>query len=533
MNLLLSFALRLPQPPTTVDETLHLQLALFNTQRRLEVVQSEIQTVGMLAQLVAKAGAGVREEHAARQQQLLKTRQKIIEENEAAIQKRLPQTMQSWYLLTQTYYQHLLDKVYQKGKELDAVFEAIPEDDLSGEDRQRLQGHWKRQYDDCSKLLSTWQEDFAKRGEGEGVTYDKAADQMNAVRNAFRGWVAADLAYLRETSELKRKAGDAMTKVQIVEIDSDDSETEDEGEDEGERGAPAAVDLESFRDLDAAKAAAAGEVASKKGALERVAGAYDRSRLGLHRLALAFLVSEAYSQVVDLYCFHVADKGMESLIEVEEREKQKRVRRERERERGAAAAGGGGAGRKPAEDNMEADDVVIDEAFESFSLFSVLSEDGARKGKDKAGAAKKQEAKPKGGEARSQANGKVAKRQEKAPREKAPREKAAKRKAERKQQPQQQQQQQADVQKAERRQRDAQVKAKASSPEGANGVEEKPGAADEVDEEEARRLKSVLSKRQAHLSLSVELARAELEAAQKKFEKAQLQLQRFNEIISN
>ena len=38
---------------------------------------------------------------------------------------------------------------------------------------------------------------------------------------------------------------------------------------------------------------------------------------------------------------------------------------------------------------------------------------------------------------------------------------------------------------------------------------------------------------QAHLSLSVELARAELEAAQKKFEKAQLQLQRFNEIISN
>ena len=182
---------------------------------------------------------------------------------------------------------------------------------------------------------------------------------------------------------------------------------------------------------------------------------------------------------------------------------------------------------------MEADDVVIDEAFESFSLFSVLSEDGARKGKDKAGAAKKQEAKPKGGEARSQANGKVAKRQEKAPREKAPREKAAKRKAERKQQPQQQQQQQADVQKAERRQRDAQVKAKGSSPKGANGVEEKPGAADEVDEEEARRIKSVLSKRQAHLSLSVELARAELEAAQKKFEKAQLQLQRFNEIISN
>ena len=56
---------------------------------------------------------------------------------------------------------------------------------------------------------------------------------------------------------------------------------------------------------------------------------------------------------------------------------------------------------------------------------------------------------------------------------------------------------------------------------------------DEVDEEEARRLKSVLSKRQAHLSLSVELARAELEAAQKKFEKAQLQLERFNEIISN
>ena len=48
--------------------------------------------------------------------------------------------------------------------------------------------------------------------------------------------------------------------------------------------------------------------------------------------------------------------------------------------------------------------------------------------------------------------------------------------------------------------------------------------------EEEANLKSVLAKRQAHLLFSVKLAKAELEAAQEKFEMAQSQLQRFQSL---
>ncbi|QDZ24435.1 hypothetical protein A3770_13p69530 [Chloropicon primus] len=481
-----------------VDETLALQLDLFHMQRRLEVVDRERQELNLLLQMGAMTNQ--REENAARLEQLARMQNEILEGTNKSMGTKLPVVMQSWYLLLQSYYQHLLDRVYQKNKDLLSVLEGLPEDaKLSDSDREKLEGHWKTQYDGVSKFLTEWQANFeSKDGKGQ-MTLEKASGHLQSVRTAFKEWVSKDIEHLTQLGSLKQSAGDSLTKVQIVEIDSDDSDSESESGEEEEGGASVELNLKSFADLSSSSKAALDEVGSKERGLKKVAAAYDRARLGMHNLALAFLVSEVYSHVVDLYCFHQADKGMQLLLQVEEQKKQKKQKarekekeREREREREEKLH----ASRKQEEkEEKEEVELVVDEAFQEVggNIFSVLEETKGKK-EGKAVIAKKEVPQPTTGVESEKPKRKNKKRKPKS------------------------------KETAEAfKDTDRVVVEKMTEEEGV----------EEEEEEETRHLKTVLAKRQAHLHLSVELAKAELEAAQKKYEKAQHQLRRFNQIISN
>ena len=521
-----------------VEGSLAIQVDLYTTQQKVDAVNREIQEIDFLSKVNQMKG-DVPQERVARVQQLLAARDKVLKESEENIKAKLPVVMGSWTLLLQSYYQHLIDRVYQKNKDLMEVLDALPEgaDQVTPEKRKRLEGHWQKQLDSVSKYLNDWQaafsgakdakDDAKEGGKAQGpMTFEQACAQMNKARDSFREWVGGDLTFLEDVAALRQVAEESLMRVQIVEIDSDDSESEyNSDEEEAEDQGPVDLNLKSFEDLDLAIKAANEEVGSKERGLTAVAAAYDRSRLGMHQVALAYLVSEVYSQVVDLFSLHEADKGMQLLLQGEEQKRMKKERaREKERERAGkspVSGNGLGSGGKTKGKDAQADEpedlgeVVIDEAFSSYSLFSVLGETGETKKKFKKRVGKKAE-KP-----REEVQPPAMPKKEKPKAEKI--EAAGSGNENEK------------AKKAARKNKKKKQAVKAKEPVGALGEVQCNGQTEETEQEdeEARHLKMVLAKRRAHLHLSVELAKAELYAAQKKYEKAQHQLERFNEIISS
>ena len=535
-----------------VNDTLAVQLSMHKTERRREVIMAEIQeNTVYLVQFDPSKKTKQREEFVARHLQLQEKQKQIEQEQIQYFDKHFRTNIQSWNLLLQSYYQHLVDKIYRKDGGLADLIEKLPGGAaLTAGERESLESHWKTQFESVGKFINEHNKQVNKQ-----KTLNEALVDLAKIREAFTVWIGADLIHwvkLIHPSHLAKGSGSSaeFTQVQIVEIDSDDSESEEDsgaedegGEGEAKEGASGSenggnrTNLPSFVELGRLLKASEEIAKAKEADLRKVVAGYDRMRLRIHQLAVANIVDALYfGGLGDLYYEFQTNQVMRDLLKEGEKQSAKeRKKKEREMAREEAVKsqghqplrkakddGGEPAGRRGREATSE--EVVIDEAFAGYSLFSVLGEKtNQSRTRPAAGQPKGRQTKDK--KAAPGPGNEVSKRffrggdgmDEGAPVGSDPGQGTKREKQQRR-----------------KKKRTRDIKKEMNGGDlGSNGrlaAGDSPSENGHLGAEEEANLKSVLAKRQAHLLFSVKLAKAELEAAQEKFEMAQSQLQRFQSL---
>ena len=387
-----------------VDESLSVQIDILKSEQIIQGVVGEIEraSVEIKAQQQAKvsmAGMGKdHEEFRARLLQLEGVRSKYSSALEKKVNTSFMPLVQNWTLLLQAYYQYLLDKVYKKNTDLIATLDSLPSSaPLTQPERKALESHWKAQFEQVSKFLSEWQSSFLKEGEKVQLTFQKAKEHLQSIKNAFKEWVRQDLRQWLRVLYLKKLAGfcetsDKVTTVKIVEIDSDHSE-EEVGEEEENEGYSngSQPDLlpqgftESFAFWDKSLNEKQRELEKSEGELSRLEEVCNRLTLKKHQLLIASAVDGLYfGKLADLFFSFEAEKAMQSLLTVEEAKDKKKKRSKAKNATPRAnvnKVNGKGEQAEEEQDEEEEDEeeVIIDSGFQgSFAgstIFSVLQEE--------------------------------------------------------------------------------------------------------------------------------------------------------------
>jgi hypothetical protein len=387
-----------------VSDTLSFELHMNQVHDYMQGIQAELHKLNLNRQ-DSKRGIA---EYLARKQQLDEKEESVTLEVHKFLQETFPPLMQSWALfLSQTYYQHLLDKAYQKNQGyLSDLLEKLSNGDnaeaLTPEEKDRLTGHWQEQLKDVTAFLTVWQKEFTDSS--KKVDFLEQKKQINALKDAFKVWIKQDLDHWVQVvyaQKLAGQLGENFTKAYIVEIDSDDSESEsgaddDEEEEIEEIGGESATDAstgggnkallpEGFSVLSKHREALEGTVKVEEKKFNSTIGAYDRARLKMHQLGLACVVDCLYfGKLADLFFVSDADRVMREMLQLEDakmeakQQKMKKNKRKQEealkRESEQIQANQKEKEKKEKEEEeVETEfEVEIDDQFESQNNFSVL-----------------------------------------------------------------------------------------------------------------------------------------------------------------